>query len=167
MIFAGAGASTETSAVFPWTFYDEIHRDLGLAGDDKPSFPKRMSLFCQKPNGRRELLEKLRRRLSYVRSFPELYRSATRFHGELSTFFYVDTYITTNWDDYFEREWGATPPCSRKPIRNPSPSSAEQYRTFASSTVSLILTRTIVPGRIAFRAKMPNPFLETFTILTT
>jgi hypothetical protein len=44
-----------------------------------------------------------------VRSFPELYRMATRFHRELSTFFYVDTYVTTNWDDYFEIECGATP----------------------------------------------------------
>jgi hypothetical protein len=68
-----------------------------------------MSLFCVRPDGRRELLEKIRNRLAYVSSFPELYRTATRFHRELSTLFYVDTYVTTNWDDYFERECGATP----------------------------------------------------------
>jgi len=68
-----------------------------------------METFCKRPNGRRELLEKIRKRLLYVRSFPELYRTATRFHRELSTLFYIDTYFTTNWDDYFERECGATP----------------------------------------------------------
>jgi hypothetical protein len=109
VIFAGAGVSTETPLVFPWTFYDEIHKKLGLATEDKPAFPKLMSLFCQRPDGRRELVEKIRARLNYVGSFPGLYRVATRFHRELSTFLYIDTYCTTNWDDYFERECGATP----------------------------------------------------------
>jgi hypothetical protein len=109
VIFAGAGVSTEAPTVFPWSFYDEIHEKVGLPEEDKPTFPQLMTLLCKRPNGRRELLEKLRSRLLYVRSFPELYRAATRFHRELSTFFYVDTYLTTNWDDYFERECGATP----------------------------------------------------------
>jgi hypothetical protein len=82
---------------------------LGLAEEDKPAFPKLMSLFCERPDGRRELVQKIRARIAYVSSFPELYDTATRFHRELSTFFYVDTYCTTNWDDYFERECGATP----------------------------------------------------------
>jgi SIR2-like domain len=109
VIFAGAGVSTETPTVFPWSFYEEIHEALGLSEEDKPAFPKLMSLFCERPDGRRQLLERIRARLSYVRSFPELYRTATRLHRELSTLFYVDTYFTTNWDDYFERECGATP----------------------------------------------------------
>jgi hypothetical protein len=109
VIFAGAGVSTETREVFPWTFYEEIHKALGMPQEDKPAFPKLMSLYCKRPDGRRELLEKLRARLSYVQSFPELYRTATQFHRELSTLFYVDTYLTTNWDDYFERECAATP----------------------------------------------------------
>lgn len=109
VIFAGAGVSTETTNVFPWTFYDEIHQTLRLSERDKPAFPKLMSMFCGRPNGRRELLGKIRARLSYVRSFPEIYQAATRFHREISTLFYVDTYFTTNWDDYFERECGATP----------------------------------------------------------
>jgi SIR2-like domain len=66
-------------------------------------------MFCERPDGRRELLDRIRARLAYVRSFPELYRRATQFHRELSTLFYVETYFTTNWDDYFERECGATP----------------------------------------------------------
>ena len=109
VIFAGAGVSTETRAVIPWTFYEEIHEALGMSSEEKPMFPRLMSLYCERPDGRRQLLEKLRARLSYIQSFPELYRTATRFHHELSTLFYVDTYVTTNWDDYFERECGATP----------------------------------------------------------
>jgi hypothetical protein len=109
VIFAGAGVSTETRTVFPWTFYEEIHDAIGMSQEDKPAFPKLMSLYCKRPDGRRELLERLRARLAYIQSFPELYQTATRFHRELSTLFYVDTYFTTNWDDYFERECGATP----------------------------------------------------------
>jgi len=109
VIFAGAGVSTETASVFPWSLYDEIHESLGLAEDNKPAFSKLMSLYCARPDGRRELLERVRARLAYIRGFPEIYRAATRFHRELSTLFYVDTYVTTNWDDFFERECGATP----------------------------------------------------------
>jgi hypothetical protein len=109
VIFAGAGVSTEARTVFPWTFYEEIHEALGMSQKDKPAFPVLMSLYCRRPDGRRELLERLRSRLSYVQGFPELYRTATQFHRELSTLFYVDTYFTTNWDDYFEQECGATP----------------------------------------------------------
>jgi len=109
VVFAGAGVSTEATRVFPWTFYDEIHGLLDLPESNRPAFPKLMSLFCQRPDGRRELVEKIRSRLAYVGSFPELYRMATRFHSELATLFYIDTYVTTNWDDYFERKCGATP----------------------------------------------------------
>ena len=45
VIFAGAGVSTETPTVFPWSFYDEIHETLGLSEENKPAFPKLMSLF--------------------------------------------------------------------------------------------------------------------------
>lgn len=109
VVFAGAGVSTESRAVFPWTFYDKIHGELKLSEKEKPSFPKLMSLYCAQPDGRRKLLERIEERFSYVAAFPELYRTAARFHQALSTLFYIDTYVTTNWDDYFERECGATP----------------------------------------------------------
>ena len=48
MVFAGAGFSTETSAVFPWAFYDEIHDILGSAKEDNQVFPKLTSLFCRR-----------------------------------------------------------------------------------------------------------------------
>ena len=109
MVFAGAGISTESTLVYPWTFYDDIHGDLKLSKKERPSFPKLMSLFCARPDGRRKLLERIQQRFSYVTAFPELYQTATRFHRELSTLFYIDTYVTTNWDDYVEKECGATP----------------------------------------------------------
>jgi hypothetical protein len=109
VIFAGAGVSTEVRTVFPFTFYDEIHTALGLGGKNKPSFPALMSMYCKKPDGRRKLLEALRRRLAYISAFPELFRLATRFHREISTLSYINTYITTNWDNYFETICGATP----------------------------------------------------------
>jgi hypothetical protein len=109
VIFAGAGVSTENRTVFPWTFYEEIHSELKLKDGDKPSFPTLMSMYCQRPDGRIKLIQHIHKRLNYISSFSELYRYATRFHRELSTLFYIDTIITTNWDDYFERECGASP----------------------------------------------------------
>ena len=109
VIFAGAGISTETRTAFAFTFYDEIRAELDLDPNNKPPFPVLMSRYCNQPDGRRELLKKLKNRFSYIAAFPQLLRAATRFHHELSTLFYIDTYITTNWDDYFERYCGATP----------------------------------------------------------
>ena len=109
VIFAGAGVSTEGRTVFPYTFYDEIHAALGLGKKNKPPFPALMSMYCKKPDGRRKLLDALRSRLAYISAFPELFRLATRFHREISTFPYINTYVTTNWDNYFETICGATP----------------------------------------------------------
>lgn len=109
VLFAGAGVSTESRLVFPTSFYEDVHQMLRLADDEKPTFPKLMTRLCERPDGRRTLLEKFRARLAYIQGFPELHRSATRFHSELATLYQVDTYITTNWDDYFEQECGATP----------------------------------------------------------
>jgi hypothetical protein len=109
VVFAGAGISTESRTVFPWTFYEQIHKALDLREDERPIFPDLMSRYCAQPDGRRKLLETIHNRFAYVDAFPELYRVATRFHQELSTFFNIDTYITTNWDNYFERECGAAP----------------------------------------------------------
>ena len=101
--------STESRTVFPWTLYEEIHSELKLKDSDKPLFPTLMSKYCQQPDGRIKLIQNIHKRLDYVSSFSELYRNATRFHRELSTLFYIETIITTNWDDYFEKECGAVP----------------------------------------------------------
>jgi hypothetical protein len=109
VIFAGAGISTETSSAFRCTFYDEIHAELRLDPKNKPPFPELMSMYCKRPDGRRDLLEELRTRFLYIAAFPELLSAATRFHQDISTLFYIDTFITTNWDDYFEKYCGAIP----------------------------------------------------------
>ncbi|MGC2434586.1 MAG: SIR2 family protein, partial [Desulfobaccales bacterium] len=109
VLFAGAGISTENRNVFPYTFYEDIRRELEVSKAEIISFSDLMSRFCAQPNGRANLLRKIRERLEYIRSFPELYGIATEFHSELSTFFFIESIVTTNWDDYFERECGAIP----------------------------------------------------------
>jgi len=110
VLFAGSGISTESSAVMPYTFYDEIAAEVG--SDTKAitlSFPDLMSECCKQPNGRRRLLQKLRSRFEYIESFPAILSVATRFHQELSTIPHLDHIVTTNWDSYFERFCGAIP----------------------------------------------------------
>jgi hypothetical protein len=105
VVFAGGGISSEDRGVLPRTFYDEVP----VPEPDVLDFPSLMSRFCDQPNGRQKLLTRITERLAYIESFPELYNGATAFHRELSTIFQIDNIITTNWDDFFERECGATP----------------------------------------------------------
>src|SRR5215510_5962401 len=108
VIFAGAGISTERTSVFPSSFLQDIKDDLNSSRSDL-TFPEAMSMFCERPDGRSELLLKIRGRIDYVRNHPELHCNATGFHRELSTIWQIQDIITTNWDDFFERECGATP----------------------------------------------------------
>src|ERR1700722_7989259 len=109
VIFAGAGVSTESAQVYPHRLLDEIRDELGEEVAMSSLFPDVMSSYCARPNGRAKLLRKIRERFSYVQSFPQLYRMATRFHRELSTVPLIDSIVTTNWDTYFEKECGAVP----------------------------------------------------------
>ena len=109
VLFAGAGISTETKQVFKETLYEEIFLDLEEKDTDI-SFPDIMSKYCKSTvNGRQKLLEKIKRRFDYVQQFRELYVDASRFHREISRFWMLQNIITTNWDDYFEKETGAIP----------------------------------------------------------
>lgn len=112
VIFAGAGVSTESRSVLQDTFYETIASKLG-DGATNGSFPEVMSNFVEK-RGRPALLQEIMERLNYIDAFPELRRSATRFHRELSTLFYISEIVTTNWDAYFEEAMGATPLVSAK-----------------------------------------------------
>jgi hypothetical protein len=47
--------------------------------------------------------------MAYIASFPGLYRGATRFHRSVAQIPFLRSIITTNWDDYFEREADAVP----------------------------------------------------------
>lgn len=107
-LFAGAGISTETSNVLKTTFYESVAAEIGK-GDPYPAFPELMEEYCRQPNGRLKLLNKIKERFDHIDSFPELTRSATRFHRELGTFFPIRNIVTTNWDTYFEEYCKATP----------------------------------------------------------
>lgn len=108
VIFAGAGISTENKLTFPCTLYEEILGELEISAEESISFPEAMEKLEQK-NGRLDLIKAIIHRLEYIKSFPELYRRATEFHRELSTIPQINEIITTNWDDYFEKECGARP----------------------------------------------------------
>ncbi|MBN3033236.1 MAG: SIR2 family protein [Candidatus Saganbacteria bacterium] len=108
IIFAGAGISTEKKGVFLTSFYEDIRDELKIKSN-KLSFSELVGRYTSKPNGRKELIHKIKKRMDYMYSFPEIYRQASSFHVELSTIFYIKTIITTNWDDLFEKECGAIP----------------------------------------------------------
>lgn len=108
VLFCGAGISTESKTVLPFSFYADIQKELDVT--DKPLlFSKLMQMYCDLPNGRRKLLKKIKERFEYIHSFPELEGAATRFHRELAELHFIKTIITTNWDTYFERCCAATP----------------------------------------------------------
>ena len=106
VVFAGAGVSTESRIVLPWTLYSDAAATVGAPPE--ASFPAVMTAF-EAAEGRPELLLLAKKRLDYIEAFPDLRFRATRFHRSLGTLFYVDSIVTTNWDTYFETECGATP----------------------------------------------------------
>ena len=108
VLFCGAGISTEGKNVLPFSFYTSIQEELGVE-DGLISFSNLMQQYCDKPNGRKKLLKKIRERFQYIHSFPELERQATQFHRELAEIHPIHTIITTNWDTYFEQYCGAVP----------------------------------------------------------
>lgn len=110
VLFAGSGISTESKSVNPLTFYEDIALEL----DQDPreinlTFPELMSKYCEKPNGKKELLRKIKDRFDYIKSFQFSYGMATRFHKELASIYLIKEIFTTNWDDFFETECGAIP----------------------------------------------------------
>src|SRR5690606_19859540 len=111
VLFAGAGISTETTSIFKTTLYTDIADEMKIPSKKRESldFPTLMSTYCERVNGRRDLLEWVKYRFDYCHQYPELYHSASRFHRELSSIHQITEIFTTNWDDYFERECGAVP----------------------------------------------------------
>ena len=108
VVFAGAGISTESRTTFPVSFYESVCDSIGLDPEDGPPFETVMSQFCERYS-RSQLLQAIRSRIEYCSSYPGVYRMATRFHHELSTIHLVKEVVTTNWDDFFEKECGAIP----------------------------------------------------------
>jgi NAD-dependent SIR2 family protein deacetylase len=102
VLFVGAGISTENKAHCKSTLYEEIQADLKSTAS--LSFPGFMDAFCAQPDGRIKLLEKIKHRFDYFLSFDDFFRPMTRFHRSMSPLYMIKDVITTNWDDFFERE---------------------------------------------------------------
>jgi NAD-dependent SIR2 family protein deacetylase len=110
VIFAGAGISTETKDIFKETLYEDVLADMENPPKEELDFPSLMALYCKTNiNGRQKLLQKVKYRFDYCQQFSELYNRASQFHQELSSIYFIKSIVTTNWDDYFEKECGAVP----------------------------------------------------------
>lgn len=110
VVFAGAGISTESRMVVPRPLYLEMLlelEDMDLI-KSRPLFPQVMTAY-ENMHGRPALLQRIKKHLDYVKSFPNIDGEASRFHKELSSLYTVSEIVTTNWDDYFERECGCQP----------------------------------------------------------
>ncbi|MFK0272653.1 SIR2 family protein [Ensifer sp. NPDC090286] len=107
VIFAGAGISTENRLHCKSTFYEQIRDEAGV--DQDLDFPSLMSVYCRQPDGRIKLIQRIRERIEYFRSFRGFYRPMTAFHRALRPLFMINDVITTNWDDFLEVEAGFVP----------------------------------------------------------
>lgn len=108
VIFAGAGISTESPLVVPLPLYFEMKVDAGIDPRTKLSLPEVMTAY-EDARGRAAMLERIKKHLDMVKSFPKLDNQAGRFHSELAGIFTITEIFTTNWDDYFERKCSAQP----------------------------------------------------------
>ena len=61
VLFCGAGISTESREVFPYSLYTDIKNELSI--EENLSFSKIMQRYCDKPNGRKNLLKKDKRKI--------------------------------------------------------------------------------------------------------
>jgi hypothetical protein len=102
VLFAGAGISTENRDHAQHTLYDAISKEL-KAGESL-SFPALMSAYCEQPDGRIKLAKHIKSRFDYFTSFSDFYCDMTRFHKAISPLYMIKNIVTTNWDDFFERE---------------------------------------------------------------
>jgi NAD-dependent SIR2 family protein deacetylase len=102
VLFAGAGISTENKTYCQSTFYEDVRAELKIT--DTLSFPDLMTKFCELPDGRIKLLEKIKNRFDYFLSFDNFYNRMSRFHRAIAPLFMIADVVTTNWDDFFERE---------------------------------------------------------------
>ena len=84
MVTDSTGAAIPGASITARSIAGGLPRPV-VTQEARPSFHGLMTKYCRKPDGRRLLLDRIRKRLDYVDSFPELYRAATRFHWELAT----------------------------------------------------------------------------------
>jgi len=107
-IFAGAGISTENPNSAPHSLYTEMAVECGLKNSEL-AFPDLAQIYTDMPDGRFKLIKSIQHRFDYISKFADLRHQATRFYDELSTMPYLQVFITTNWDRYFEERCDAKP----------------------------------------------------------
>ena len=107
VIFAGAGISTEGRGIYKSTLYSEVNDEL-CENNDK-TFPKLMAEYCNRPNGRRYLINKIIKRFEYYKSFPEIDNMMKLFFEPLADIYSIKEIITTNWDRQFEEKCNCMP----------------------------------------------------------
>lgn len=105
VIFAGAGISTEGGMYGKPTFYEEIMSEFEEKEIEIP-FPALMQKYCDEfdNGGKNSLIRKIIQRLEDFSRNDEIYRSSSRFHRDIAKIPSVKTIVTTNWDNFFERE---------------------------------------------------------------
>ena len=83
VIFAGAGISTENRDYAVDTLYDRLRHEIGEAGE--LSFPQLCQKYCAQPDGRIRIfvIQQIRDRFDYFKSFSEFYFAMTGFHRAL------------------------------------------------------------------------------------
>ncbi len=107
VIFAGAGISTEGKNVYKSTLYSEINDELGENYDN--TFPQLMTKYCDRPNGRRNLINRIIERFEYYKSFSEIDNIMKQFFNPLADIYSIKEIITTNWDRQFEEKCNCMP----------------------------------------------------------
>lgn len=107
VIFAGAGISTEGKNVYKYSLYSDVNDELGE--NNSNSFPKLMTMYCNLPNGRRKLINKIMERFDYYKSFTEIDNHMRMFFDPLADIYSIKNIITTNWDRQFEEKCGCIP----------------------------------------------------------
>ena len=107
VVFAGAGISTEGKGVYKTSLYSDVNNELNEKNDN--SFPELMTKYCNKPNGRRKLINKIRDRFEYYKSFSEIDSVMNQFFYPLADIYSIKEIITTNWDRQFEEKCGCIP----------------------------------------------------------
>ncbi|HVX36893.1 MAG TPA: SIR2 family protein [Hyphomicrobium sp.] len=107
-IFAGSGISTESPNIAPHSLYLELAHQAAL-DNVQMSSPDVAQAIADKPDGRFHLMRTVQERFDYINKFRDLRAMATSFYRELATMPYFNTFITTNWDRYFEEYCAAKP----------------------------------------------------------
>lgn len=107
VLFAGAGISTEGKNVYKFSLYSDVNDELKEKNDN--TFPQLMTKYCNLPNGRRKLINKIMERFEYYKSFPEIDNHMNTFFKPLADIYSVNEIITTNWDRQFEEKCNCMP----------------------------------------------------------